>query len=138
MKKKENIKVSEILLKYNLLDKKISALAGNHLNILNKDFDEFIAFLKKEGIIDISDCKIEKDFSQKIFEVIEKCDSRNPKYDDNIYIKVAKYGNHYNISTGHNHNIWANGMFSDDGFGISNTNTDLYDDYIDSENDKRI
>ena len=138
MKKKKNIKVNEILSKYNLLDKKLGALAGNHLNILKKDFDEFIAFLKKEGIIDISNCNTEKDFAQKIVEVIEKCDPSNPKYDDDVYMKVARYGNRYNINTGHNHNIWANGMFSDDGFGLSNTNTDLYDDYIDNENDKRI
>lgn len=138
MKNSKKIKVNDILTKYNLLDKKLSALAGNHLNILKKDFDEFIAFLKKENIIDISNCKTEKDFAEKIFEIIEKCDSTNSKYDDDIYMKIAKYGNHYIINGGHNHNIWANGMFEDDGFGLGKTNTDLYDDYIDSENNKKL
>lgn len=36
----------------------------------------------------------------------------------------------------YNRNIWCNGMFHDDGFGIGTEITSIYDDFIDSDYDR--
>ena len=125
------MKVGNLLKKYNLYDERIKNI-NYHLDIFTLDA-EYLVF-KVLGIKNLT----EKELANILLELINKCDMKNPYYDAKIDEEMTRIG----IGTdkfygGHNHNIWNNNNFSDDGFGFGTEPTSLYDDYIDSQSNGR-
>ena len=118
--KNKRLQVGTLLKKYNLFEERFQTL-DYHLRVLSLRAVNFVSFIL--GLSDLS----EEELAYKVYELIDKADSESPNFDSTIYTSVARYGNRsLDYFGGDNHNIWDNGLFEDDGFGMSDNYADKF------------
>ena len=133
----KNLIIKNLLKKYGLYSGKISEI-NYHLNILDYNAEQLVMRLARNGLIVLPQNLSEEVLVKIVLDLILKCDINNPDYDPKIDEEMIRIGMKTDqFYGGHNHNIWANGMFHDDGFGFGTEPTSIYDDYIDSDISKK-
>ena len=98
------------------------------MNLLDVELrDIFLKFPELSG----KDSQVILDF---ILGIYKKCYGSNPEYDGEFDMEMVILGLKMDEPYGgHNHNIWNNGMFEDDGFGFGNEPVTMYGDYIENQ-----
>ena len=126
------MKVRDLLNKQNLITKKIINI-DYHMSLLRYDVDEL-----KIRIPELKE-KSEQEIIDFILDLYDKCDSTSPNYDAQFDEQITRMSLKADVfAGGHNHNIWNNGTFHDDGFGFGSEPTSIYDDYVDSMSGGKI
>ena len=126
------MRVREFLKQNNVLNEEIKNV-DFHMNLLNMNLDDL-----KSKIPELKD-KSNIEILNYITMIFKKCDSLNPEYDSQLDTDMVRIGLKTDqFYVGHNYNIWNNDTFTDDGFGLGTEFTSMYDDYIDSENERKL
>lgn len=122
--------VKDLLKKKDLITKEIINI-DYHMEFLKCDIKEL-----KEKMPELRE-KTDEDLAYYIVDMYHKANASSENYDPELDEEMTRIGLKTNdFHDGKKCNKWNTGMFEDDGFGFGNTVTDLYDDYIDAENDR--
>lgn len=120
----KNIKVRELLKKYNSLTEEMEA-TDYHMRLLKDKINDL-----KIKIPELRE-KSEEEIVNYFIDVYQKCDASNPEYDLDLDIEMTRIGLRTDdFWGGHSHSTYC------DDFGVGNPTTSLYDDYVDLTNDE--
>ena len=126
------MKVKDFLSENNALSDEIRNV-DYHMSLLYVDLDDL-----KNKIPELKD-KNDQELLEYILWIYKVCNASDPEYDSEVDANMVRIGLKTDVFPGgHSHNKWSTGTFADDGYGFGDEPTSIYDDYVDSENEKSI